>query len=243
MDTKGWYEEDREERRVKNFAAVCDEQGGLAVFTKGLNEAAVQDNRSRSIAVTLLRSFRELLQGQTTMDSQLLGTHTVEYAIAPFSMTRTLEADLMAEAERYKIKLASYTHLSTRGADAALVSELGEPNAIDPQEHEPLRKILAGRPALVRELPRDHSFVELYGPIALSTIKVSEDGGAVIVRLWNPLPRKATAKLSLNFSCSGASVCDMMEKPTGELAVTAKGKVTLNIAAKKIVTLRFETNE
>jgi len=241
IDTKGWVETEREEKHIKNFAAVADEKAGLAVITRGLNEAAVRDDRRRTIALTLFRAFRERLMHETTQDSQLIGTITAEYAIAPFTPERGAPpADFIALVDGYKTPLYPLTHPSLAGAAEAMKSELGEPSAIDPEEHPALKAILDERPAIKHDLPMTGALVEMPRWLALSTLKVSEDGGAVIMRVWNPLTRKRTATVTANFPFRRASLADSLEKAGKRLSAGGNGKLKLPIGAKEIVTLRFE---
>jgi len=240
-DTTGWKESEREEKHIKNFAAVADEKAGLAVITRGLNEAAVRDDRRRTIALTLFRAFREHLMHETTEESQLIGPVAAEYAVAPFTPSRgATPADFIALVDGYKTPLYSLTHPSLAGAAEAAKSELGEPSAIDPQDHPALKAILDERPAVNRDLPMSGALVEMPQWLALSTLKVSEDGGAVIMRVWNLLTRKRTAAITANFPFKRASSADSLEKAGKRLSTGGNGRLKLSIGAKEIVTLRFE---
>ena len=85
MDTTGWKQHQREEHVIKNFAAVSDGRAGLAVLSKGLNEATVRDDKERTLALTLFRSFAQTLNGVSTTDSLIPGRFEGEYAIEPFT--------------------------------------------------------------------------------------------------------------------------------------------------------------
>lgn len=241
LDTKGWKEAEREEKHIKNFAAVADEKAGLAVLTRGLNEAAVQDNRARSIALTLFRAFRERLMHETTEDSQLIGTLVTEYAIAPFTPEGGAPpAGFTATLDRYKTPLYPCTHPSLAGAEEAAKSELGEPSAIDPQEHPKLKRILVERPAIKRNLPMRGALLEMPDWLVLSTLKVSEDGRAVVARFWNPLTRKRTAAVTVNFPFERVSKADMLEEAGKRISTAKGGRLKLPLGAKEITTVRFD---
>jgi len=110
IDTMGWKEQARPESPIKNFAGVRGDTGGLAVITKGLCEACVQEDMPGTLALTLFRGFCENLLEEKTNDSQLLGELTVEYSILPLpGGTNDIGAELFAETERRKYPLPAYT--------------------------------------------------------------------------------------------------------------------------------------
>lgn len=115
-DTTGWKEQAREEAPVKNAVAAQDERGALAVLTRGLQEACVQNNRERTIALTLFRGFVQDLYFTLSEDSLLRGEVTSEYALVPLGpQGDDLPAALMQEVERYKAPFYSYTRPAVPG--------------------------------------------------------------------------------------------------------------------------------
>lgn len=115
-DTTGWKEQAREETPVKNVAAAQDGRGVFAVVSRGLQEACVRDDRSRTIALTLFRSFVQTLYFQPSEDSLLLGEVTSEYALVPLApQGGKLPAVLMAEVDRYKAPLFGHTRSAAPG--------------------------------------------------------------------------------------------------------------------------------
>ena len=78
--------------------------------------------------------------------------------------------------------------------------------------------------------------------IALSTIKRSEDGQAVIVRLWNPAENVIPAA-RVRFYRQPVSVrlCNLLEVATSpELVADAEDCFSFPLGSHKIVTLRLE---
>jgi len=145
----GWKEHDREECPIKNIVAVCDERAGLAVLTKGLYEAAVQDNRTRTIALTLFRGFVENLVHEKTTDSLLLGELTVEYALLPFTPERGAPSPrLWEEIDRYKLPLPSYT----RPASGAPVESVSLPPLSEESPPQPAPSVGTDTVPLSKEL-------------------------------------------------------------------------------------------
>jgi alpha-mannosidase len=249
-DTTGWNEREREECPIKDFVAACDSRAGLAVLTKGLYEAAVQDNRSRSIALTLFRGFVERLFFENTQDSLLLGELAMEYALLPFTPERGAPpATIYGEIDRYKLALPTYTRPSSgEPVDIVTLPPYSETNPPQPAPSvgtevitpsPELAAILKARPKLACDLPPTGSLLELGAPLALSTIKTSEDGTAIIVRVWNPDTRPAKSFLRPAFAFSRVSKTDLLEKPVAKLAAHGQ-TIPLTLRAKEVVTIRLE---
>ncbi len=106
---------------------------------------------------------------------------------------------------------------------------------------------LLNRPLLAVPAAREgaHSLVSLTSEKAvLSGIKRSEDGKAVIVRIYNPTADATDALVSFGFAPNGAATwCNLLEEPTAEgsnaPALTAvNGGVTFRVEPKKILSLR-----
>jgi alpha-mannosidase len=95
----------------------------------------------------------------------------------------------------------------------------------------------------VGELPISQSFVEIQPRVmALSTIKCSEDGAAVIVRLWNPSDRDIpVCKVRFFRQFSSVSLVNLEENETAEvLQQETDGSYNFSAYAHKILTLRLD---
>ena len=124
LDTCDWVEDDSELKPQQSFAAVCDGEAGLAVVAPRQKEAAVRDDRARTLALTLFRGFRATVGTAGEEGGQCLGTLDFEYAIAPFSF-RPHAAGLLALAQRMRSGFRCVTsapHGGTRGAAKPLVA-------------------------------------------------------------------------------------------------------------------------
>jgi hypothetical protein len=204
IDTAGWKEQAREEQIMKSFAAAADKRSGIAVITKGLNEAAVQDNPDRTLALTLFRGFRENLAYEITRDSQLLGDIAVEYALLPFTpVAGAVPPTIFAEVDRFKLPLYSYTRAAQHG-----------------------------------DMPPQASLVDISAPAAVSTIKTSQDGRAVIIRIFNPSPRPTSVNIRANFAYKSAWKADLQERPVKRLA--GRRAIRLPLRGKEVATIRFD---
>ena len=250
LDTTGWNEHDREECPIKNVVAVCDRRVGLAVLTKGLYEAAVQDNAERTIALTLFRGFVEDLAFEKTQDSLLLGELTMEYALLPFTPVKgEPPAGMHAEVDRYKLPLSAYTRPAAGGPEEKIAlppfSETNPPQpspSVGTEIIKPsatLAAILKARPTVARNLAPSGALLTVDAPLVVSTIKTAEDGKGIVVRVWNPTTRMVRAGLRAGFAFRKAALADLLERATG--ALPARGRsVRFAAGPKKIVTLRLE---
>ena len=210
-DTRGWKEAAREEAPIKNVVAAQDAGGGLAVLTRGLQEACVRDKPERPIALTLFRSFAQNLMCTMSHDSLLLGEIVTEYALLPFTpQGDALGGFLMQQVDAYKAPRFDYT--------------------LYPWEER------GGT------LPAQGQLIEVPAPLVLSTLKIAEDGKAVVLRIYNPLNEKVSASLRLFFPFLHASQANMLEQAESLIVLAVDGSIPLTVPPKKIVTLRVETN-
>jgi alpha-mannosidase len=86
-DSTGWYEEAARTLPTLSFVDVCDGRHGLAVLHYGFSEYEVQDNPSRTVALTMLRCFGTAGNPTETHVFQSLaqcqGRHSFRYAVMP----------------------------------------------------------------------------------------------------------------------------------------------------------------
>ena len=74
--------------------------------------------------------------------------------------------------------------------------------------------------------------------IVIDTVKMSEDGKGVIVRLYETQRIRTQAKLRLGFTYQEGYKCDLLENRISEQAF-ASDSVELSIKPYEIVTLKF----
>ncbi len=244
-----WAERQRPETPIKNFAAMSDRQAGLAILTKGLYEAAVNDTPDRTIILTLFRSFIEYLTNETTQDSTLRGPLTMEYAMLPFKPENGhVPPAIMGEVDVYKLAPSSYS----RPCDGRPVTRSPlPPYSAEPLNLEPsmedaliplspaLKQIMDARPPQPHDLAPDGALMELGAPLALSTIKQSEDGLSTIVRIWNPSERAASALFRSRIPFRHAVEANLNETAQSPLRMGKDGKIRLRLKPKQIMTLRL----
>ncbi|WP_077328606.1 alpha-mannosidase [Virgibacillus siamensis] len=80
----GWTNPDNSQHQ-QAFVNVSDEQAGLTIANHGLNEYEILRDGKQTIAITLLRSVRELGDWGyfPTPEAQCIGKHTVSFQIIP----------------------------------------------------------------------------------------------------------------------------------------------------------------
>lgn len=91
-------------------------------------------------------------------------------------------------------------------------------------------------PLLVGRVREEASFASVSNPaVVIETIKRSEDGGAIVLRLFESLGGSAETALFTRFQHEQATLCDLLERPLGE-ADLAK----LKFHPYEIVSIRLE---
>jgi len=136
--------------------------------------------------------------------------------------------DPMADRGRHAFTYSLYTHAGS-WADGATVRRGAELNT-------PLRAWAETRHP--GKLPTAHSFaaVDTVG-VVLDTVKLAEDGDALVFRFYESLGRPDRAVLQLPVTPAKVSETDLMENPIRDLA-PAGATVTLDFGKFEIKTLR-----
>jgi alpha-mannosidase len=81
--------------------------------------------------------------------------------------------------------------------------------------------------------------------VVVSAVKLADDGsGDVVVRVYESLGGRASARVTPAFAFSGFQVCDLLERPLGEdappaTATTGNAAIRLRLRPFQLVTLRF----
>ncbi len=101
--------------------------------------------------------------------------------------------------------------------------ELNVPAAVDPE----------------RYTDGEFSFLQVSGnSVVVETLKIAEDGGDLIVRLYESVGGAVKVRLNVSAPIKTASECDMLETPQRKLRVSKNGAITLNFRAFEIKTVR-----
>lgn len=198
------------------IVALEDDTGGLAVYSQGLYEAVVRDNRSRTIALTLFRSTNKEVMTDGGDSGQLLGELEFRYALRPFAAADENRAALLwKEYQAYAAGIRSVN----RKADA----------------NPSFKSIPHSREA---SLPLERSFLRVDSDgLIVSAVKAAEDAeDAYVVRLFNALDRATEGRLTFDRPLVSAHEVDLDERSESALAF-ADGSLTIAAAPKRIVTL------
>jgi len=212
-DSHELYEQEVETKPQHSFIAVNDGKHGLAVISCGQPEAAVRDLSERPIALTLFRGFARTVATMGEPEGQMLGTTTHDYWLYP---------------HRGPLPTTELFQLGQRLAAGV------ECISTDLKR----QKLLRGKPSL----PATGSWFTLdRGPLVISACKRSEDGQAIIIRLFNPTDETTRQRLAFMTRPKSAHTADMLEQPQDQLTLR-RDAVTVQAAPKEIVTLRIVPN-
>jgi len=209
-----WYrlhEPELETKPQYSFTVVNDGRRGLAVISRGQPESAVRDLPDRPIALTLFRGFRRTVGTPGEPGGQMLGPTAHDYWLYPH-VGRPRGPELCRLGQRLAAGLDwIYT----------------EPARLPLRPPKP-------------PLPPTGSWLSISdGPLVVTAVKQSEDGAALIVRLFNPTSRPARQRIEFLTAPSAAWQADLLERPVRRLAARGR-KVAVSAGPKQILTLRVE---
>ena len=99
--------------------------------------------------------------------------------------------------------------------------------------------VTASKPS-AGSLPATQSFFQLdRSNVIIEAIKLAEEGGAVIARLYEAAGSRGAVTLTTSLPVSKAWTTDLMENELEKLELKS-GKVQLDLKPFEIVTLKFE---
>ncbi len=213
-DTADWQEMEVGEKPFLGVQAVFSANRGLAFIAGGgLHEGGVADDGRRTMRVTLLRSFRKTVGTSGETDGLERGTITHRYALMPVPGALP-RADVLREMA------ALQTGILTRQTGA-------RPSGYPP---------MAGTASATQSLLALEA-----GRLVISSIKPAEDGGGMIVRLWNPDDSTQSDTLRFSQTVTAVTRTDLRELPLDEnptLNMTDHA-VTVEVEPRKLVTLKL----
>ena len=174
----------------QEFSAIHDGEKGLAILSRGLHEIApiTAGDDSVGLAVTLLRAVGWLSRDDLpTRDRKPAGP-----------MIPTPEAQCIG-VHKFQLGIMSFSgDLATSG-----VRERSAEFRVPP---------LSIQHSANSQQPTADSLLEVTGPaVAVSAIKMHEDGDSLIVRLFNAGDEPTRATLRLGRSIAGAWQCSLLE--------------------------------
>ena len=194
------------------FVEVNDGKAGFAVLNDGIREYEVTDDQDRAIAVTLLRAYM-----------MSLCTVTARWEVHP---EQELTQCLGPQERRY----ALYPHPGDWAE--------GEVYQAAEDFNLPIKIAQVGRHK--GKLPKNLSFMQLEpSALILSGVKQSEDGKALVVRLFNPTQKAVKGSLRLFRKVKKARMLTLEELPEKQIELADPQVIPLSVPKKKIVTVEL----
>jgi mannosylglycerate hydrolase len=229
---KNWLEAPAPTHAMQSFVTVDDGEKGVTVATRGLTEYEVRQDGT--IAITLLRCVGMLSQERVstrpgagplipTPGAQCQGQQVFHYSIIPHKGTWETSKSYL-QANQYKVGVKT---VQVVDHEFAVMKE----QAIIPGEFdEPIVKT-ADSSSLC--LPPKLSFLTVEPTnILVTAIKNSEDGGGIIVRLYNTTSGKVEGKVNMYANTKDAAQVNIREEPLEE---GNKGKVGAYADKKSLI--------
>lgn len=209
----------------QSFVSVHTDQGGLAVFNRGLPEyQAMASATGTTVALTLLRAVGHLSRDDfsarpyhagpaiETPEAQCLRDLGFDYAIFPYPGGRELPVEVPREA-------CAYSHPPlVRCIDAWAVGSASH------------------------DLPADLAALHLEpAGLLLSAFKRAEDGRGLIVRIYNPTSTAIPARLTMGLDFGRVTRIRLDEARCEDQGIQTTGRtVSMVCASRRILSLRFE---
>lgn len=201
---------------MQNFVDVSDGRVGLALLNKGMREYSMQDDRRRTLGLTLFRTHRAYMTANSNMTYDELDNYTGPHCLGKQEFTYAL-----------------YPH----GGDW----RKGEV-AAEAYDHKVSVLIIQGVPK-PGPLPRCQSIVDIQpaGTVLLAALTQSDDGKAYLLRLWNSREEPVAATIQTTLPVRKVVKVRLDEKATAtEYKVQKGGKIAVPMGKAEIVTLRLE---
>lgn len=210
-----WFQKPQPTSHQRRFVAVSDEQRGIAVLNRGLPEyEAIPTASGVDLAVTLLRCV-----GWLSRDDLLSRPQGAGPSIA------TPEAQCPGV---HRFELALYP-FSGAWWESRLSQEAEAFTA-------PPHVYLSARAAEAND------FLSLTAPLTLSALKLADNRGSAVVRIWNPAPVPVSG--SIRFSQEVHEVYRVRLDETREETLALSSSATaLHLGPKHVTTLELVLND
>lgn len=216
-DTKNWVEQPMYDFPMHQFVEINDENDGIAVFANGLKEYEVLNDKHKTLAITLIRSFENVIAPSSRQDfseqkgSQCLGKQSFKIALYPHK-GNWLNGNVYNEAMNFS---------------------------------NPLRVVQIGRSN--GTLPVELSMMKLCSSqLQFSALKKSENqDGSVILRVYNPTSKIITSTIEFLHKIRNIQRVTLEEVFEEGIQKLSNNSFTISISKKKINTYKifFEKKE
>ncbi len=213
-----WVEDPPNTFPQHGWVDMSDKRGrALCVISEGVYEFGVKKTPRRQIALTLLRAVGYL--GARQDPTTIIGGAGPGFATPEAQLETTL-----------KYRLALHPHIDAWDKDEVWrqsAEYLAPPRTIVSEPHS-------------GERPNQASWLQVSGQNAiLSSVKGSEDGQALIVRLYNPSHDSTIATVTPPVPLQSAHLANLQEDTLDALPLLDEGQVVTDLPPGKIVTLRL----
>jgi mannosylglycerate hydrolase len=216
-DGQGWRERPSGALALGRFVAASDDGGGLQVLTEGLHEYTCDE--AGVLDVTLLRCVGWLARTDHPLRPHKVGPQV------PTPGAQCLGRQVMRLALR---PIAPQEPLGSLHREA---EELAVPlQAIAVQGRGSGAEAVPAAGLGLSVAPQD---------VALTALKVAEDGDGVILRVVNTSTEAVVADLRPTRSGMRAEACDLEERRVGPLESDDAGRVRLPLRGGEIATVRW----
>src|SRR5215216_385429 len=209
-----------------------DQKGGVSLLQRGIPSHEIRDN---SIYLTLLRSVVVLssdgIMGPCipTPDAAETRPYTFRYSLLPHE-------DGWNEAATYRHGMEVNMSLTA----IQVKNNKNNRNSNNPNQSEEGKK---NQNSQRRHLPNTYSFLQIYPKnIVLSTIKMSEDEKAIIIRFYETEGKKTLAKLRFARKIKSIWLTDLLENDVKRVIYDNGNKkdnfLEIEVEPFKIITLK-----
>jgi alpha-mannosidase len=196
---------------MQRFVDVADRRGGLAVINDGLREYEITPDDDVAVALTLVRAYEIAL---TTVSKR---------------WERHPEMELSQCPGEHEFRYSIYPHAGS-WEEAGVYEEVERLSV-------PLEIAQAGPHG--GDLPQRLGLLSVSPSNAVvSALKQSEDGAAVVLRLFNPTTKALPVEIKTHAKILAAHLLTLEELPAKKLAPAGKS-VKFSLAPKKIETVKL----
>jgi alpha-mannosidase len=210
--TKYWIEQPMYDYPMHHFVDVSDTKNGLAVLANGLKEYEVLEDKQRTLAITLFRSFEYIIQPSSKQDysdkkgSQCLGKQIFNIAVYPHKGDWS-KGKVYEEAMNYSYPIK----LAQSGKADGKLNPLTSFMEIEPKE------------------------------IIFSSFKKSGNNDrSFILRVYNPTNKFINGKVKFLNSIREASLVTLEEDHISKINLLSDKAFILNAEKKKIKSIELK---
>lgn len=214
LETKDNRESHKAYQPMQNFVDVTEGKVGFAFLGKGLREYEMLDDEHRCLSITLLRTHRAYMTASSVMTPEELDRIPGSHQLGELTFHYCLYPH-KGSWQKGKVLTEAYNHKVSMPIVQGVVNEAGQ-------------------------LPMRHCFMTVKDGdrLMLSTMKQSEDGSGVILRLWNSTDESVTADINTTLPFKKVTKVQLDETAIEDLDFK-NGSVEVKAKPAEIITLLF----